>query len=51
MDIKNFDIYPKDINLFVRMQSKVYELILTQFFSSEIYKKPILYCNLFYKYG
>ena len=41
----------KDTNLFVRMQSKVCELILTQFFSSEIYKKSILYCKLFYKYS
>ena len=45
MDIKNFGIYPKDLNLFVMMQSKVCELILTHFFSSEIYKKSILYCN------
>ena len=50
MDIKNF-IYPKDINLFVRMQCKVCNLILTQFFSSEIYEKSILYCKLFYKYS
>ncbi len=50
MEIKNFSIYPKDINLFVSMQSKVYKLILTQFFSSEIYKKSILSCKLFYKY-
>ena len=51
MDIKNFGIYPKDINLFVRMQSKVRKLILTQFFSSEIYKNSILSCKLFYKYS
>jgi len=42
MEIKNFGIYLKDINLFVSMQSKVYKLILTQFLVQKFTK------NLFY---
>ena len=44
MDIKNFGIYPKDINLFVRMQSKVCKLILTQFLVQKFTKT--LFCLL-----
>ena len=40
MDIKNFSIYPKDINLFVGMQSKVCELILTHFLVQKFTKNP-----------